>query len=280
MSAEAKIAGERDEAETQRGLAESNANRAKEEQARAEGEKQVALAMKNFLLRDLLRLADPRAQVLAGVLANPELKVRELVDRAAREIEGKFSGQPLVEAEVRQTIGEVILAVGAAPDALPHFERARQLFLAHRGPEHPDTEASEQLAAAYVTTRDVEKARALMLPLLAREKARAAARGDMAAQQVEFLGHLEAMLRPDLHKFPPEEMLASLDRMFKSLEEFVGDDPEGMAPMMFKIVRLQLAKQDDQAYALFEQWVPKAKAAFGPEEPATFELISKAAEPS
>ena len=72
VSAEAKIAGERDEAETQRGLAESNANRAKEEQARAEGEKQVALAMKNFLLRDLLRLADPRAQVLAGVKANPE----------------------------------------------------------------------------------------------------------------------------------------------------------------------------------------------------------------
>ena len=38
--------------------------------------------------------------------ADPDLKVRTALDRAAATIGDRFTGQPLVEASIRQTIGE------------------------------------------------------------------------------------------------------------------------------------------------------------------------------
>ena len=89
---------------------------------------------------------------------------------------------------------------------------------------------------------------------------------------------MEEILQPDFLKLPPEKTLASLEGMLKSLEGVAGDGNQGVTSMIFKIGKLHLANQHDQAYVLFEQWVPKVKAAFGPEEPATFEMISKTAE--
>jgi hypothetical protein len=69
---------------------------------RAEAE---ALAVSDFLRNDVLAQAGASTQARSDTRPDPDLKVRTALDRAAAGIQGKFPGQPLVEASIRQTIG-------------------------------------------------------------------------------------------------------------------------------------------------------------------------------
>src|SRR4051812_6365649 len=121
----------------QRRLAEANECKAKDAAAaertataeadtqrkKAELEKQIALAVKDFLQNKLLAQADLKIQHLAlmklGRLQPDERTkrnptVRELLDRAARElseasIEANFSGRPLLQAELLLTVGRAYI---------------------------------------------------------------------------------------------------------------------------------------------------------------------------
>ena len=129
-------------AEVERARAESNLQRANSERARADSEAATARAVNNFLRNDLL------AQASASVQAQPErkpdsdLKVRTALDRAAVRIAGKFNGQPLVEAAIRQTIADTYLDLGLYSQAQEQAERALDLRRRVLGGEHPDTLAS------------------------------------------------------------------------------------------------------------------------------------------
>jgi tRNA A-37 threonylcarbamoyl transferase component Bud32 len=91
--------------------------RAKQAEADARAALDLATAVKEFLLKDLLQLAAPLRQSSeqsSGVKMDPDLKVRDLVLRAARKVEGKFKDQPLVEAEIRSTLGWTLREIGRA----------------------------------------------------------------------------------------------------------------------------------------------------------------------
>src|SRR5438128_1610232 len=112
--------------ERQRLAAEQSEDKAKTEAA-------TATAVKEFLQQDLLQLAAARkqhGQEATGVKMDPDLKVRDLVLRAARKIEGKFAAQPLVEAEIRSTLGWTLEEIGRADLAIPQFFRVRELYTA------------------------------------------------------------------------------------------------------------------------------------------------------
>jgi hypothetical protein len=96
-------------------------------------------AVNDFLTGDLLAQADATIQANTHQAANPDLTVREALDRAATSVGTRFSGQPLVEAAVRHTIGASYTALGAGESALPHLQRALELRRAALGPDHPDT---------------------------------------------------------------------------------------------------------------------------------------------
>jgi serine/threonine protein kinase len=98
---------QRDRAEAR----EQEANRARAEEAH---QRAVAQAVGDFLQDDLLGQADIANQpLLAGpAKRNRAITVRELLDRAATEIDGKFREQPEVEAAVRLTIGATYRALG------------------------------------------------------------------------------------------------------------------------------------------------------------------------
>ena len=111
-------------------------------------EKQVAQAVQSFLQFDLLRQANPTDQAdrllslddrSFSAVENPSIK--ELLDRAAAElvsekIEKKFPKQPLVQAEILQTIGHAYLGVGDFAKANVHLKRACNLY-ATLGPGDP-----------------------------------------------------------------------------------------------------------------------------------------------
>jgi predicted Ser/Thr protein kinase len=94
--------------------AEQKALRAETEQRRrAEEQTRLANSVSRFLRQDVLQLADPATQRADQKLQyNADVKLRDVVLRAAQAIEGKFADHPLEEAEIRMTLGLTLLGMG------------------------------------------------------------------------------------------------------------------------------------------------------------------------
>ncbi len=99
-------------------------------QRQAERQAAIAAAVNRFLNEDLLAAAMPEEQ-------GRQVTVLEVLDLAAVRIEGRFAGEPAVEAEIRSTIGNSYLALGRADLAEPHFRTALDLQLGSLGERDP-----------------------------------------------------------------------------------------------------------------------------------------------
>jgi hypothetical protein len=111
----------------------------------------IARAVADFLQHDLLRQVDSDPQQREELNGNPNLTVKEALDRAAAKIGERFADQPLVEAAIRTVIADAYSSLPSLHQlAVSHLERALALRQAHLGPDHPDTLASmDSLAYAY-----------------------------------------------------------------------------------------------------------------------------------
>lgn len=119
--------------------------RAEAESQRTEAQRQAAIAqaVNDFLNDDLLAAARPEEK-------GRDATVREVLDRAAKSVEGRFGDAPLVEAAIRWTLAESYLRLGEIDAAEPHFQRAYALRRAELGEGHFDTlEAMNGLAVMY-----------------------------------------------------------------------------------------------------------------------------------
>ncbi|MBL9199274.1 MAG: serine/threonine protein kinase [Opitutaceae bacterium] len=105
--------------------------------ARARGiaasEAAASKAVSEFLQQDLLGQASPDNQ------PDREVKLRTVLDRAGKKIEGRFADQPQVEATLRQTLGGVYLSLGDYAATRIHYSRALEILRRQNGPEDPAT---------------------------------------------------------------------------------------------------------------------------------------------
>jgi eukaryotic-like serine/threonine-protein kinase len=158
-------AREKDRAVAAEKLASNRLVQVENEKRRADEERAITQATNDFLLKDLLGQADSGNQPFGVGLPerNPKITVRQLLDRAQQAVVGKFAGQPLVEAAVRQTLAETYLGLGEYLLVIPHAERALALRRAHLAADHPDTLVSQtSLARAYSRTGKTKEAIALL----------------------------------------------------------------------------------------------------------------------
>jgi tetratricopeptide (TPR) repeat protein len=118
-------------------------NHALAEQKRADTQAAAAKAISEFLENDLLLQAGMSWQSGPATRPDPDLKVRTALDRAAARIVGKFPTQPLVEASLRQTIGNAYRDLGLYPEAQRELERALEIQRRVFGQKHADTLASQ-----------------------------------------------------------------------------------------------------------------------------------------
>lgn len=81
----------------------------------------AAFEVMNFFTVDLLDAANPE---IGGV----NMKVVDVIDAAAKEVETKFKERPRVEAIVQTAIGNMYFKLGQPLRALPHMERGVELF--------------------------------------------------------------------------------------------------------------------------------------------------------
>jgi tetratricopeptide (TPR) repeat protein len=138
------------EANAARSLADQRLVNEKEARKQAATDGAVARAVSDFLQDDLLRQVNRSTKAADELGANPNLTVREALDRAAATIGERFRDQPLVEAAIRLAIGEAYSSLSLEKVAVPQFERVVALRRANLGTDHPDTLLSiERLAQIY-----------------------------------------------------------------------------------------------------------------------------------
>ena len=124
----------------------------RERAARQRGDEQTAIskAVSEFLQEDLLHQASSYYQAQSGFKPDPNLTVRDALERAAKRIGDRFKDHPPQEAAVRSTIGVALRALGEAERGIPHLQRSLELCRAGWGPDHPNTLiAMKELASAY-----------------------------------------------------------------------------------------------------------------------------------
>ncbi len=87
---------------------------------RAEAERQASIsqAVVYFLTDVLLGYVAPE---------NPEATVHSVLDNASLSLEDRFEGKPLIEASIRERLGETYRKLGDYKAAEPHLERAYQI---------------------------------------------------------------------------------------------------------------------------------------------------------
>jgi serine/threonine protein kinase len=125
------------ESETARATQAETATRMQRDRAQVEAERFKAVS--EFLRKDMLAQASVSNQPTRDSPPDSDLKVRTALDRAAARIGDRFASQPLVEASIRQTIGETYQQLGLFSQARPHLERALELSRVILGDEAPET---------------------------------------------------------------------------------------------------------------------------------------------
>jgi tetratricopeptide (TPR) repeat protein len=107
-------------------------NLAKEAQLAAENEAAKANAINDFLLQDMLAAPDPWAD-------GRDVKVVDILDRAAKAVGDAFADQPEIESAARLTLGNTFKKLGLYDASQPHLKGAYTIRREHFGEDHPDT---------------------------------------------------------------------------------------------------------------------------------------------
>jgi tetratricopeptide (TPR) repeat protein len=148
LAAEQTASTEKDRSVAAETRAVRERNRARSEAKRADTESATARAINDFLQNDVLAQASARVQAGPNQKPDPDLKVRTALDRAAANISGKFK-QPLVEASIRQTLGNTYNDLGLYSDAQEQLQRALDLRRSTHGEVHDDLDIMNSLAFIY-----------------------------------------------------------------------------------------------------------------------------------
>jgi len=295
-TSDALIAETKAKDDTQKSLAESQ-----EARKRAE-------AVLGFLKNDVLAAARPEGQ--EGGLG-VEVTVRKAIDAAEPKIAGAFKDQPIVEAEVRNTLGSTYFYMGDAPLAIRQYDRALELDQTKLGPDHPNTLTSRNnLALAYQAAGRTHEAIKMQEATLKQQASklgpnhpstltsrnnlalayRAAGRTDEAVKMHEVtLKLFESKLGPDhpstlisrnnladtnLAAGRTDEAIKMHEATLKIYESKLGPDHPNTLISRANLAKAYLAVgRTDDALKMHEATLKQMESKFGPDHPST--LISR-----
>jgi serine/threonine-protein kinase len=154
--------------------------------------------------RDEAELARARGESVTGFLehmlespdparAGPTVTVREILDEAARRLDGELEDQPLVQASLRSTIGRTYLALGLFREAEAELRAALREKSERLGTRHPEVARSRSdLASALYSVESYEEAADL---LQSAAEAFRSSNGAGSAEEAVVLSSLGAVRR-------------------------------------------------------------------------------------
>jgi serine/threonine-protein kinase len=154
--------------------------------------------------RDEALLARARWESITGFLermlespdpasAGPGVTVRQVLDEAARRLDGELDDQPLVQASLRGTIGRTYLALGLYREAETQLRECLRRTGERLGPRGPEAaHGMDDLAAALHALGSHDEAAGLLLGAVEIHRATS---GAQSAEVAESLGSLGAVRR-------------------------------------------------------------------------------------
>ncbi|MHB1423324.1 MAG: serine/threonine-protein kinase [Gemmataceae bacterium] len=112
----------------------------------AEEKRAEADATVDFFRKNVFAAARPKGE--RGLAK--DVTLRQAILASLPALESSFKDQPLVEAQLRLTLGVTFVELGDYKSAAQQCERARDLTTEHLGPDHPHTlDSLHNLARAY-----------------------------------------------------------------------------------------------------------------------------------
>ena len=158
------------------------ANRVAAERDRAQAAADKAEAINRFL-QETLQVANP------DIGGSHQTTILEALDQSLGRIEKTFAGQPILEADVRETLGETYNTLGEFAKTEEQLKRALELRLARLGPLHSDTGTTYgALSHLYHKTARYDEAIDAAQKGIAAERAASGPRHIRLAERLNDLG--------------------------------------------------------------------------------------------
>jgi serine/threonine protein kinase/Tfp pilus assembly protein PilF len=241
----------------------------RERQARldADAEKRQAQAVVTFLTGDVLRGATPERLPDKAVR---DAVVRVMLEPAAAAIATQLAGEPLVEAAVRDTLGQCFYLLGRPDLGRPHARRAFELRQRLLGDDHSATlDSVEHLSTTLKALGEPAAAESLARDALSRARARL---GDDHAQTLRLLNTL-AIVVQDRGRYPEAETLLrdALERRRRTLG---ADDERTIESHSNLAVLLEAQSRYDEAARAFADVLSARRRLLGDDHPDTMIAIS------
>lgn len=290
------------EAKKQERIAVEARNDAVAARERSDSDRAEAVAIKNFVVKDMLGMTNGWAGSGDPGERGPNVTVRTLLDRASRLVGVKFADRPMVEAGVRAAIGSSWNAIGLQREAIVQWERVLALYRQFHGPDDLRTLDAIKEVASLHAYQLFDSARAEPLArealngyerLLGSDAEEAIAAMDTLASILISLGRHEEgiqmkdeVYRRSLRALGPDNITTANVRSWKVFyyaerRDFASAEPlaiEGLARNLRAfgenhpathiaaralILVYHLSGYPDRAVPLAEEWMIRARRSFG-----------------
>lgn len=239
------------------------------ERRRADEEAAIAKAVNEFLQNDLISQAGLRSQVERGEKADPDLKVRTLLDRAAISVHQKFRGLPKVEAAIRVAIGGAYQDLGLDEEARKQFERAFELRRAVSGRGAADTLAAANLLGSSLSNLGQGK----QAEAVFRESAATGGRSPEARRASAEARYRLAMMAAVAKR---HDALPMLEQAISEMRAQMGPEHETVMTALNQLGVLHLEKGNAvDAEKLFREVLKTRTRTLGPSHPDTLASMSE-----
>lgn len=237
----------------ERGRAETAARRAVRET-------ETLAEVNRFLNQDLLGMVRPAEM-------GRDVALRDVVDAAAKRIEGRFADAPAVEAGVRRTLGETYAALGELDEADRHYRRAVELLAAEGTANDPEGIALRTAWGGLQTERSrYEDAEEI---LRAAERDAAAHHPGNLGLSGRIHGKLGMLAMRLVHM---EEAEARLREAVDDLAEAFGPESNEVRPALNDLaIVLSRTDRHDEAIAVYERGLAVDRKVYGEEHPYTIQ---------
>jgi tetratricopeptide (TPR) repeat protein len=239
------------------------AERARRESQAREAETKAVL---DFVEQKVFAAARPEGQ--EGGLGY-DVTLRRAIEAAVPFVDESFKDRPLIEAQLRQTLGISFLYLGEAKKAEEQFEKARAIRTKELGPDHPDTHNSMQgLAVSY---NDLGRhAEALKL----NEETLAIRKVKLGPDHPETLAIMHNLANNYAELGRHAEALKLREETLALLKAKLGPDHPGtlLGMLNLAISYAELGRHDD-ALKLHEETLALRKAKLGPDHPDTLDSM-------
>lgn len=242
------------------------------EKRRADTETATAKAINDFLTTDLLAQASAIGQG-PNAKADPDIKVRTVLDRAAGRIAGRFNGRPQVEGSIESTIGTTYWHLGIYPEAKQHLARALELDRTALGHDDPVTlSVGTTLGEAYRSAGNYAESEALLGDTY---QTSLRSRGPDDPQTLNAERALASVYVAESKYAKAEPMLSDL---LERSRRVLGSDSENTLDATDVLARVYFMRSKfPDAERLLKDMISIQTRVFGPEHPFTVNTMNNLA---